>query len=145
MSEIATIVSALPRIERFCRPDDVRTPGSGDPVTENQLRTLAQLDAVDPVMVTELADFLGVTASTMSLNLKRLEEAGLVRRSRDPADRRVTNVRLTDEGMRVREHFGTVDPGRVARLLDRLHPSERRRAAEAFARLAEAADTLREP
>jgi DNA-binding MarR family transcriptional regulator len=144
MSEIATIVSALPRIERFCRPADVRRPGSGDPVTEKQLRILGLLDTVDPMMVTELADFLGVTASTMSLNLKRLEEAGLARRARDPADRRVMNVKLTEEGAGVRERYATVDPGRVARLLDRLHPSERHRAAEAFARLAEVADSLNE-
>ena len=94
-------------------------------------------------MVTELADFLGVTASTMSLNLKRLEDADLVRRTRDPADRRVMNVVLTQRGALLRDRHAGIDPARVALLLDRLHPLERRRAADALARLAEAADALR--
>ncbi len=143
MSEIATIVTALPRIERACRPRTVNDPRTGVSVTAKQLTTLAQLDEEDPVMVTELADFLGVTASTVSLNLTRLEEAGFVRRARDPADRRVMNVYLTMEGARMRDRHAGIDPERVARLLDRLSPLERRRATEAFARLAEAADAER--
>jgi DNA-binding MarR family transcriptional regulator len=143
MSEIAVIVSALPRIEGWCRSRGATDAASGATVTERQAVTLRQLDTVDPVMVTELADFLGVTASTMSLNLKRLGEAGLIRRSRDPADRRVMNVLLTEEGARMRDRTSRIDPERVASLLDRLRPEERGRVAEAFARLAEAADDLR--
>ena len=101
MSEIATIVTALPRIERACRPRTVSDPRTGVSVTAKQLTTLAQLDEEDPVMVTELADFLGVTASTVSLNLTRLEEAGPVRRARAPADRRAITVYLTREGARL--------------------------------------------
>jgi DNA-binding MarR family transcriptional regulator len=143
MSEIAVLTSALPRIERACRAHGARDPVSGASVTERQALTLRQLDPVDPVMVTELADFLGVTASTMSLNLKRLEVAGLVRRTRDPADRRVMNVLLTDAGVRVRDSTQRVDPERVAALLDRLRPEERSRVVKALARLADAADELR--
>jgi len=140
MSEIATIVSALPRIEHVCRARGLRDVESGISLTENQGRTLAQLDAHDPVMVTELADFLGVTASTMSLNLKRLEAIGLIQRSRDPADRRVMNVLLTEQGARMRSQLSPVDPARVAAVLDRLRPEERARIVEAFARFADAAD-----
>ena len=140
MSEIATIVSALPRIEHACRARGVRDPVSGTSLTENQARTLAQLDTDDPVMVTELADFLGVTASTMSLNLKRLETIGLIQRTRDPADRRVMNVLLTERGAHMRKELSPVDAARVAAVLDRLRPEERTRIVEAFARFAEAAD-----
>ena len=90
-------------------------------------------------MVTELADFLGVTASTMSLNLKRLEGAGLVLRTRDPDDARVMNVLLTPAGAEARDRAQTIDPQRVAAMLDRLRPEERRGAAETLARLADAA------
>ena len=138
MSEIATIVAAIPFLERACR---VRAVGSarGGPLTAKQARTLEQLDTVDPVMVTELAEYLGVTASTMSLNLKRLEGAGLVRRSRDPDDARVMNVVLTDLGAEARDRARSIDPQRVAALLDRLRPEERRGAAETLARLSDAA------
>ena len=143
MSEIATIMAALPRIEQACRRRGVRDLATGVSLTDGQLRTLAQLDPLDPVMVTELADFLGVTPSTMSLNLKRLEAIGLIHRSRDPADRRVMNVRLTAEGARIRTLASPVDPARVATVLDRLRPEERARVVGAFARFAEAADEVR--
>jgi DNA-binding MarR family transcriptional regulator len=93
-------------------------------------------------MVTELADFLGVTASTMSLNLKRLQEAGVVRRSRDPADRRVVNVLLTGEGERLRTLATPYDPHRIAAVLERLRPEDRRRALDGLALLADAADAV---
>lgn len=136
MSDIATIAASLPLLERACR---TRATFGDRSLTEKQLRTLAQLDAADPVMVTELAEFLGVTASTMSLNLKRLEAAGLVRRVRDEDDARVMNVLLTGTGAEVRNRARTIDPQRVAVLLDRLRPEERRGAAETLARLVDAA------
>ena len=138
MSEIATITAVLPQLERACRGRAV-DPATGGRLTLKQARTLDQLDARDPMMVSELAEYLGVTASTMSLNLKRLEGAGLVERSRDPDDARVMNVVLTEEGVRARDRSRTIDPQRVAAMLDRLRPEERRGAAETLARLAEAA------
>lgn len=93
-------------------------------------------------MVGELADFMGVTASTMSLNLKRLEEAGCIRRSRDPQDRRVMNVVLTATGRRIRDRNSLLDPGRVDALLRALGPADRKHATEALALLAGAADRL---
>lgn len=138
MSEIATIVSALPFLERACR-GRAHDPAGGGALTAKQARTLDQLDTDDPVMVTELAEYLGVTASTMSLNLTRLEGAGLVRRSRDPDDARVMNVVLTSDGAAARDRTRSIDAQRVAAMLDRLRPDERRGAAETLARLADAA------
>ena len=141
MSEVALIASALPRIHRACRTRVPLPRGRGS-LTLKQARTLQQLDAVDPAMVTELAEYLGVTASTMSLNLKRMEEAGLVRRSRDPADRRVMNVVLTEDGVLARDRSTAIDAQRVAAVIDRLRPEERRSVAEALARFADVADAV---
>ena len=93
-------------------------------------------------MVGELAEHLGVTASTMSLTLKRLEEVGYVRRDRDPSDRRVTNVRLTEAGTRVRDAQTLLDPERVARMLMTLGPSQRADALRGVRLLMDAADAL---
>ena len=49
---------------------------------------------------------------------------------------------LTEEGARVRERSRTVDPTRVAAVLDRLRPEERRTVVEALRRLADAADSV---
>lgn len=45
-----------------------------------------------------IADALRLNASTLTPLLKRLAEAGLVLRSRDPRDERVVTVRLTPRG-----------------------------------------------
>jgi MarR family transcriptional regulator for hemolysin len=46
----------------------------------------------------ELADAVGIEAATLTHHLNRMEATGLVRRSRDPGNRRVQIVELTDEG-----------------------------------------------
>ena len=94
------------------------------------------MDDVDPVMVGELAEYLGVTMSTMSLNLKRLEVAGLITRSRDPADRRVMNVLLTAEGRAIRDAAPPLDPARVDAVLMSMRPEERDRALNGLSILA---------
>lgn len=142
MSDVALLSGALARIDRACRLSGMVDTRTGVRLSAKQVRTLQQLDGDDPVMVSELADFLGVTASTMSLNLGRLESAGLVVRARDPADRRVMNVRLTPEGVRIRAAAEPFAPWRVAALLDEVWPSERARAVEGLLALADAADRV---
>jgi len=142
MSDIQMVLWALPRIHEACRARSL--PGSDDPadVSEDQVRILSQLDIADPATVTELAEFMRVTPSTMSLNLKRLRGAGLVRSERDPNDRRVMNVRLTERGMRVRDALSALDPARIDAMLRALGPEGRARAMVGLRLLAEAADTL---
>jgi DNA-binding MarR family transcriptional regulator len=138
-SDLEVVLAALSRIFSTCRPRVVAV-SSGVSATPHQLRLLTYLDRDDPTMVTELAETTGVTPSTMSLTLARLERAGLVVRERDPDDRRVMNVRLTDAGERAREAAGPLDPESVDRALYRLDPEERREVARALSLLAEAAD-----
>ena len=111
-------------------------------VSEPQARILEQLDPADPTMVTELAEYLGVTPSTMSITLKRLRRSGLVSCERDPEDRRVMNVRLTEAGLRVRSDRWPLDVDRADAMLRSLRPEDRRRAVEGLALLADAAAAL---
>lgn len=46
----------------------------------------------------ELAQALGIEGATLTRHLDGLEEAGLVRRMRDPDDRRAVRVELTNDG-----------------------------------------------
>jgi len=143
VSDYESLVDALERIWRACEPPFAQDPEGGMRISAHQGRVLAFLDERDPTMVGELADHLGVTASTMSITLTRLEKAGYVRRNRDPLDRRVANVRLTEAGVRARDALRDLDPGRVGRVLDLLAPLERRDALRGLAALAAAADRLR--
>jgi len=142
MSDLQVVLSTLPRIHEACRARTVPGARADRGVSEHQVRILGYLDDTDPTMVTELAEHMGVTASTMSLNLKRLRESGLVTSDRDPSDRRVMNVRLTDEGLRVRNALSALDPARVDAMLRSMGPEGRARAVLGLRLLAEAAETL---
>jgi MarR family transcriptional regulator for hemolysin len=45
-----------------------------------------------------VAEDLGIEGATLTYHLHRMESAGLVRRERDPSDRRAQQVELTDSG-----------------------------------------------
>jgi len=142
MADISTVLHAYDRILRACRPRRLADPDGGPDVSAHQAGVLAYLDEEDPTMVGELAEYLGVTASTMSLTLTRLERAGYIRRDRDPADRRVMNVRLTEAGARVRGASASLDVDRVDGMLRALPPAQRAEALRGLVLLADAADTL---
>lgn len=137
------MLAALPRIHQAFRTRSFHDAATGGRLTGHQLRILANLDDHDPTMIGEVAEHMGVTLSTMSLNLKRLEEGGFVARSRDPADRRVMNVRLTEAGRQARDATTLVDPGRVDAVLRLMSPEERSQAVSGVALLADATDRFR--
>lgn len=141
-SDAEIVMQVLPRVNEALRTRSFVDVESGSTLTAHQLRLLATLDRDDPTMVGELAEFMGVTASTMSLNVGRLEAAGFVTRSRDPDDRRVINVRLSEKGLRARRATALVDPDRVDALLSLLGSEDRRRAVDGLSLLADAADRL---
>ena len=142
MSDVQTLLSAYPRIYFACHTRHVRDPVDGRVLSAHQASILSHLDSMDPTMVGELADHLGVTASTMSLNLTRLENAGYISRQRDPADRRVMNVLLTESGERMRSAWTVLDPERVDRMLLAMAPGTRREAIRGLVLLCEAADSV---
>ncbi|SDR32309.1 MarR family winged helix-turn-helix transcriptional regulator [Thermostaphylospora chromogena] len=78
----------------------------------------------------ELAERLGINRTIMVRLIDRLEEAGHVRRVRNPADRRSYVLRLTDAGRAARESMRDTVSGRDARITAVLTPDERRRLAE---------------
>jgi DNA-binding MarR family transcriptional regulator len=82
-----------------------------------------------PRRITELADLEGHAQPTMTLLVKRLEARGWVARRRDPADRRVVLVSLTDAGTAaledvraayrtvLRDHLTAMSDAQIAALL----------------------------
>jgi DNA-binding MarR family transcriptional regulator len=85
-----------------------------------------------------LADILRLHPSTLTGILHRLERRGLVRRTRDPEDRRRTRLTLTPRGRRVDlPAQGTVEAV-VERALARIPASRLRPAREVLATVAAA-------
>nr|BFE99536.1 hypothetical protein GCM10020241_12120 [Streptoalloteichus tenebrarius] len=80
--------------------------------------TLATLDKTGPRRITDLAVTEGVTQPAMTVLVRALEESGLVERKKDPSDKRVTLVCLT-EGRRVVRPDATPGRRRRVRAVDR--------------------------
>ena len=73
------------------------------PAQERALRLIAQ--SAEPLRMTELADRLRIVPRSVTTVIDSLEQAGLVRRAIDPANRRAIRLHLTDKGLAVREEM----------------------------------------
>jgi DNA-binding MarR family transcriptional regulator len=137
--DIAAVFRDYPRIYFGCHQRHVRDPESGALVSAHQVSILDHLDAVEPTILGELAEHMGVTPSTMSIAVGRLVRDGYVARVLDPADRRRVQLRLTDAGARVRAANSVLEADLVSDMLDELAPDERKHALDGLATLARAA------
>lgn len=108
----------------------------------HQASILEHLDSVEPTSVRDLATHMGVTASTMSLHLDKLESGGYVRRTRSREDARSVELRLTPAGVRIKQQQKVLDPRLVELMLSKLNDTDRRRALEGLELLAKAAREL---
>lgn len=99
MTELARLLRALGRTVRT----HVQATAEASELTPPQMWALQHLD--DPCHMGALGDRLGIDKSYVTAIADGLERAGLVERQPDPADRRVRNLVLTEEGRRVRVQF----------------------------------------
>jgi DNA-binding MarR family transcriptional regulator len=136
------LMDDYPRIFFACHSRHVRDPHTQALVSEHQARVLDHLDDIEPTTVQTLADHMGVTTSTMSLTLDRLERKGFVQRARDERDKRRVHVRLTEAGARIKEEHDVLDAERVAALLAAMSESQREEALRGLSLLARAADDM---
>lgn len=108
----------------------LRRTVAGQPVTSQQYSVMGSLEQGARRM-TALAEEHAVQLPTMTVQINRLEDAGLVTRGSDPADARVRTVELTGEG---RERLRAVRQARIAHLTRELAAlSENERATLAAA------------
>lgn len=135
----AKFLAWYPRIYFACHLRHVRDEKSRRTLSRNQASILDHLDDVEPVNLRSLARHMGVTASTMSLNVDRLERAGYVRRARARTDSRQVELRLTAAGNRIKQQQKLLDPELVRALLKHLQGADRAKALEGLELLARAA------
>ncbi len=94
--ELRAAIAALVRRFALSERADVLCCG----LTVAQAATLEALRGSEPVRLGPLARRLGITPSTLTRNLARLEDDGLLARDADPEDGRAARVRLTPAGER---------------------------------------------
>lgn len=108
--------------------------------TPQQAETLMLIAERGSVSTSSLAVLLGIDPSTASRNLSGLERAGLIARKKATGDARQTAVRLTAKGKRAATSLMNRSKSYYAKMLERLPRSERARATDAIAHLAEILD-----
>jgi len=78
-----------------------RTLARDTSLTPSQIVVLKELAARESVQPGELARSAGLKQATISILLDRLEERGLIQRTRGDEDRRTVRVQVTPDGRRV--------------------------------------------
>lgn len=121
------LLKAYPAIFLACHQEHRRDPLTERTLSAHQGSILDHLDAVEPTSLTQLAEHMGVTPSTMSLHVDRLVAGNHVTRTRDPADKRRALLLLTEAGLRIKQASSVLEPELVTALLSRL-PAEQRQA-----------------
>ena len=139
---IHTLIRTYPAIFFACHARHRRDPKTSRLVSAHQASILDHLDDVDPTNLTVLAAHMGVTASTMSLNIDRLERKGYVARKRDRFDARRVNLLLTAAGLRLKNAQSVLEPQRVRLMLKQLTPKQRDQALQGLVVLAQAAQDM---
>jgi len=117
---VKQVMELYPRIYFACHTRHVRDPKTQRLLSAHQASILDHLDEREPLTLLDLARHMGVTASTMSLQVERLVRRGYVSRLRAAEDGRRLRLLLTRAGVRVREAKSVLDPDRVRALLSRL-------------------------
>lgn len=122
---IVGAISYLHRGGQSCLARDLE----GFPLRAGNIAFLLHLSRCEGEYQDELARALGYDKATAARAYRALEEEGLVRRVRDPDDRRRTRLYLTDVGQEVCRAASDAAKGLNDTLLAGMDEAERREAA----------------
>jgi MarR family transcriptional regulator for hemolysin len=106
-------------------------------VTRAQWKVLFRLTRMPGLRQVELADMLDVEPITLCRIVDRLEEAGLVERSRDPEDRRAWRLHVTARAQPLIEKLQTVGAELVADAFSGIDPKDIELTRRVLARMRE--------
>jgi DNA-binding MarR family transcriptional regulator len=95
-------------------------------LTASQASALATISRRGPLTVGELAKAEHVSSPMVTKIAKALEEEGLVTRTDDPTDKRITNLAITKEGERRLERSRSRKNAWLAKQFQNLSPDELR-------------------
>lgn len=126
--------------------DRLRRIALGQNPLEDSGVTAPQLALLDRVAVSpgsgiqEIATALGLTAPTVSVGVRRLEEAGWLERRPDPVDGRAIGLYLTGQGESLQRRARAFRLDKMHRLLVNLAPKEQEMLLNLLKRAVSAAE-----
>ena len=97
-------------------------------MTENEMHILEAVgtDDKNPMKVSDIAAKLGVTTSTLTINMNALEKKGYVVRERSTKDKRIVYVRLTERGRKAFFHHRDFHKNMIKSVVVGLDEDEKR-------------------
>ena len=110
------------RIAGLLEPDQTV---AGQPVSVSQAFALHELDTDPPLSQRELAERLRLEKSTVSRLAAEMERNGLLVRERDPGNRRIYRLRLTDRGRALHAHMASAFHHHFVELVSAMTSAER--------------------
>jgi DNA-binding MarR family transcriptional regulator len=127
LSHAAAAARLRVAVARLARQLRQNSPGG---LTLSQWSALATVEEGQSLRIGDLADREGVSAPTATRLVASLEEAGLLARTTDPADRRTAYVALTDAGREKLEWTRGVRNASLAQRLAAMPDDDVRRLIE---------------
>ncbi|MFW5417186.1 MarR family transcriptional regulator [Nocardiopsis sp. CNT-189] len=121
-ARLHALVMDLVRTGGFLDPDQAALPGR--PLTLSQGFALHELEVSGPLSQRALSERLRLDKSSVSRIAADLQAQGLVERDRDPADRRVLLLRITDAGLALRARLASGFNARFDAWTSRMAPAE---------------------
>jgi DNA-binding MarR family transcriptional regulator len=137
----AELIETLGRIRRHTRRRTER-PWPLDALSLAQLDLMRVVRRRPGISVAGAAAELGVAANTVSTLVSSLVAAGMLRRTRDPDDRRAAQLFLSPQSTRRVNRWRDQRTAVVSAALDNLAPQERTAIAKALPALARLATEL---
>ena len=133
-------IGVIGRISRLARELELRLEPvyreyGLEPGWHDVLATLRRVGPPFRLRPTEFTSALMLTSSGTTKRLDRLEQAGLIVRGPDPADRRGTLITLTAAGRRLIDSVTEAHLANERRLLSALSEAERTRLADLLRKL----------
>lgn len=100
--------------------------GKKPTLTITQMRVLSFFNEKDVVYISEISRILGMSMQSANNIITRLEVMGLVERSRNKKDKRLSDIRLTPKGRKGLAAFRDGQLETLTFILNRLEPAERK-------------------
>ena len=122
----------------------LRQTASAGPLSATEVEVLATVARKGPVRPTDLAALAGLNPTMLSRIVAKLEELGLLARTVDAADRRVSLVGVTGAGRALHDRIRTERTDLLSTELSSMPPSARRSLYEALPALELLAERLLE-
>jgi len=127
----------LARLRSYWETEDPRRVGG---LTESQLSLLLSLSEHPGCRVQDTAERLDLTAPTISIGVRRLENMGLVQRDADPDDQRAVCLNLSPQGRKIASKARSLRAAKLETMLSALAVDEQESLLEMLERAVPDAD-----